>query len=86
VYCSFTVSGIRETFESGHVGQAIRSFIFKTVALQKHDSHSAKCKPDESLGSKFSITGFACISLFYYSELIFVVKQQIVVAMILREI
>jgi hypothetical protein len=35
------------------------SFIFRIVALQKHDSQSAKCKPEALFGSKFSIIEFA---------------------------
>src|SRR5919106_5462839 len=40
---SFIDRGIKETLESAHLGHTQSSAIFRVVALQKHDPHSAKC-------------------------------------------
>jgi hypothetical protein len=41
-YDSFIVNGIRAILPSGHAGQITSRLISRIVALQKHDSQSAK--------------------------------------------
>src|ERR671919_2302811 len=53
---SFIDRGIKETLESAHLGHTQSSAIFRIVALQKHDPHSAKCMLEILLSSiKFFI-------------------------------
>lgn len=49
--------GMMETSSSAHKGQTRFSLVLRRVALQKHDLHSAKCRPDVLLSRiKSSIT------------------------------
>jgi hypothetical protein len=75
-----------ETSSSAHMGQTRFSLVIRRVALQKHDLHSAKCRPDVLLSIlKFSITMLFVDIYFQLNKfkLIFVAKYKNIVIVML---